>query len=84
MSRNADLYARAQALMPGGVNSPVRAFRSVGGAPRFFARGEGAYVWDADGRRYIDYVGSWGPIQSRNLGGRASAPCGDQGSNLGL
>jgi glutamate-1-semialdehyde 2,1-aminomutase len=61
MSRNDDLFARAQRTIPGGVNSPVRAFRSVGGTPRFFARGEGAYLWDADGKRYIDYVGSWGP-----------------------
>ena len=48
--------------MPGGVNSPVRAFRAVGGAPRFIARGAGARVWDADGHEYIDYVGSWGPM----------------------
>jgi glutamate-1-semialdehyde 2,1-aminomutase len=61
MSRNEELFARAQRTIPAGVNSPVRAFRSVGGTPRFFERGEGAYVWDADGRRYIDYVGSWGP-----------------------
>ena len=61
MSRNDELFARAQRTIPAGVNSPVRAFRSVGGTPRFFARGEGAYLWDADGTRYIDYVGSWGP-----------------------
>jgi len=61
MSRNEELFARAQQTIPAGVNSPVRAFRSVGGTPRFFARGEGAYLWDVDGRRYIDYVGSWGP-----------------------
>jgi glutamate-1-semialdehyde 2,1-aminomutase len=61
MSRNDDLFARAQRTIPAGVNSPVRAFRSVGGTPRFFTRGEGAYLWDADGKRYIDYVGSWGP-----------------------
>jgi glutamate-1-semialdehyde 2,1-aminomutase len=61
MSRNDELYARAQRTIPAGVNSPVRAFRSVGGTPRFFTRGEGAYLWDADGKRYIDYVGSWGP-----------------------
>jgi glutamate-1-semialdehyde 2,1-aminomutase len=53
---------RAEKLIPGGVNSPVRAFRSVGGEPPFLVRGEGAYVWDADGNRYIDYVGSWGPL----------------------
>jgi len=62
MSRNEDLFARAQRTIPAGVNSPVRAFRSVGGTPRFFARGAGAHVWDADGKRYIDYVGSWGPM----------------------
>jgi glutamate-1-semialdehyde 2,1-aminomutase len=61
MSRNEDLFARAQRTIPAGVNSPVRAFRSVGGTPRFFTRGEGAFLWDADGKRYIDYVGSWGP-----------------------
>ncbi|WIM04624.1 MAG: glutamate-1-semialdehyde 2,1-aminomutase [Candidatus Nitricoxidivorans perseverans] len=62
MTRNEELFARAQRHIPGGVNSPVRAFRSVGGTPRFFTRGEGPYAWDADGRRYIDYVGSWGPL----------------------
>ncbi len=56
------LFARAQELIPGGVNSPVRAFRSVGGIPRFIERGQGAYIWDADGNRYIDYVLSWGPL----------------------
>ena len=61
MTANDELFARAQRTIPGGVNSPVRAFRSVGGTPRFIARGEGAFVWDADGRRYVDYVGSWGP-----------------------
>jgi glutamate-1-semialdehyde 2,1-aminomutase len=61
MTANDDLFARAQRTIPAGVNSPVRAFRSVGGTPRFIARGEGAFVWDADGRRYVDYVGSWGP-----------------------
>jgi glutamate-1-semialdehyde 2,1-aminomutase len=60
-SRNDMLFERAQRTIPAGVNSPVRAFRSVGGTPRFFTRGEGAYLWDADGKRYIDYVGSWGP-----------------------
>jgi glutamate-1-semialdehyde 2,1-aminomutase len=62
MSQNDTLFTRAQAVIPGGVNSPVRAFRSVGGTPRFITRGEGPYVWDADGKRYIDYVGSWGPM----------------------
>ncbi|MES2024760.1 MAG: glutamate-1-semialdehyde 2,1-aminomutase [Pseudomonadota bacterium] len=62
MSSNNDLlFARAQKSTPGGVNSPVRAFRSVGGTPRFITRAEGPYFWDADDRRYIDYIGSWGP-----------------------
>jgi len=61
MSRNTELFNRACQTIPGGVNSPVRAFRSVGGAPRFIERAQGPYVWDADGARYIDYVGSWGP-----------------------
>lgn len=61
-ARNSALFERAQASIPGGVNSPVRAFRAVGGTPRFIARAEGAYMWDADGRRYIDYIGSWGPM----------------------
>src|SRR3990172_10916339 len=61
-SRNEELFAAAQRVIPGGVNSPVRAFRAVGGTPRFFARGSGARVWDADGAAYIDYVGSWGPL----------------------
>ncbi len=56
------LQKRAEQLIPGGVNSPVRAFRSVGGDPPFVIRGVGAHVWDADGNRYIDYVGSWGPL----------------------
>ncbi|SPE33720.1 glutamate-1-semialdehyde aminotransferase (aminomutase) [Burkholderiales bacterium] len=61
-SRSEALFARAQICIPGGVNSPVRAFRSVGGTPRFIARGQGPYIWDADGRRYVDLVGSWGPM----------------------
>ncbi|MDB5991056.1 MAG: Glutamate-semialdehyde aminotransferase [Herbaspirillum sp.] len=60
-SNNDTLFARAQLTTPGGVNSPVRAFRSVGGTPRFITRAEGPYFWDADNRRYIDYIGSWGP-----------------------
>ena len=56
------LFSRAQRLMPGGVNSPVRAFRSVGGEPFFVERADGAYLYDVDGNRYIDYVGSWGPM----------------------
>jgi glutamate-1-semialdehyde 2,1-aminomutase len=61
-TRNEILFDKSQLVIPGGVNSPVRAFRSVGGTPLFVSRGEGACVWDADGRRYIDYVGSWGPL----------------------
>src|SRR5215208_4345668 len=57
-----ELFARAQRLLPGGVDSPVRAFRAVGGTPRFLVRGEGARVLDADGNVYIDYLGSWGPL----------------------
>ncbi|HEX8478282.1 MAG TPA: glutamate-1-semialdehyde 2,1-aminomutase, partial [Telluria sp.] len=60
-SQNDTLFARAQLTTPGGVNSPVRAFRSVGGTPRFITRAEGPYFYDADGKRYIDYIGSWGP-----------------------
>ncbi|MFT3848825.1 MAG: glutamate-1-semialdehyde 2,1-aminomutase [Propionivibrio sp.] len=59
---NQQLFERAQKHIPGGVNSPVRAFRSVGGTPRFFAKGQGARVTDADGKIYLDYVGSWGPL----------------------
>jgi len=61
-SRNEILFEKSQQVIPGGVNSPVRAFRSVGGTPVFFTRGSGPYVWDADDKRYIDYVGSWGPL----------------------
>lgn len=61
-TKSEQLFARAQKSIPGGVNSPVRAFRSVGGTPRFIERGEGCYVVDVDGNRYIDYVGSWGPL----------------------
>ncbi len=60
-SRNDTLFTRAQISTPGGVNSPVRAFRSVGGTPRFITRAQGPYFWDADDKRYIDYIGSWGP-----------------------
>jgi glutamate-1-semialdehyde 2,1-aminomutase len=61
-SRNETLFERAREHIPAGVNSPVRAFRAVGGTPPFFERALGAYLWDADGKRYIDYVGSWGPM----------------------
>ncbi len=57
-----DLFARAKKVIPGGVNSPVRAFRAVGGTPPFLVRGEGCRVWDEDGREYLDFVGSWGPL----------------------
>jgi glutamate-1-semialdehyde 2,1-aminomutase len=60
--RSAALFQRARTVIPGGVNSPVRAFRAVGGTPRFFARGEGAWLWDVDGNRYVDLVLSWGPL----------------------
>ncbi|MBB5359243.1 glutamate-1-semialdehyde 2,1-aminomutase [Rhodanobacter sp. ANJX3] len=62
MTTNQELFQRAQGLMPGGVNSPVRAFKSVGGEPFFTARADGAYLWDVEGTRYIDYIGSWGPM----------------------
>jgi glutamate-1-semialdehyde 2,1-aminomutase len=66
MGRNAEksarLFEQASNLFPGGVNSPVRAFKAVGGTPVFLARGQGAYVWDADGNRYVDFLGSWGPL----------------------
>jgi glutamate-1-semialdehyde 2,1-aminomutase len=62
MPTNHELFQRALTLMPGGVNSPVRAFKSVGGEPFFTQRSDGAYLWDVEGKRYIDYVGSWGPM----------------------
>ena len=62
LDRSRQLQQRAELLLPGGVDSPVRAFRAVGGDPPFVARAEGAYLWDADGNRYIDYFGSWGPM----------------------
>jgi glutamate-1-semialdehyde 2,1-aminomutase len=61
-SRSTELFQRAQRVIPGGVNSPVRAFRGVGGTPLFIARAQGSSIWDVDGNRYIDYVGSWGPL----------------------
>ncbi len=60
--KNAELFEKAKRLLPGGVSSPVRAFGAVGGVPRFLVRGEGPYVWDAEGIRYVDYVLSWGPM----------------------
>ena len=62
MDRNQELFDRARRVIPGGVNSPVRAFRAVGGTPRFVQRAQGAYFWDAAGKRHIDYIGSWGPM----------------------
>jgi len=62
ITRSQNDFEKAKKLIPGGVNSPVRAFKSVGGTPRFFAKANGAYVWDVDGNQYIDYVGSWGPM----------------------
>src|ERR1700730_8019594 len=62
MSRSEKLFTRAQKVIPGGVNSPVRAFRAVGGKPLFIQRGDRSHVWDADGKEYIDYIGSWGPL----------------------
>jgi glutamate-1-semialdehyde 2,1-aminomutase len=62
MTHSEDLFSRAAKSIPGGVNSPVRAFRAVGGTPIFVERANGAYLWDADGKQYIDYVLSWGPM----------------------
>jgi glutamate-1-semialdehyde 2,1-aminomutase len=62
LDRSAALFGRACEVLPGGVNSPVRAYKAVGGTPRFLARADGAYVWDEDGQRYLDYVGAWGPM----------------------
>ena len=62
IDHNVSLFARAKHVIPGGVNSPVRAFKAVGGTPRFIQRAQGAYMWDANGQRYIDYIGSWGPM----------------------
>src|SRR3954469_20110116 len=61
-TESARLFNRASAVIPGGVNSPVRAFRAVGGTPRFMVRAAGPYLWDADGNRYVDLVSSWGPM----------------------
>ncbi len=70
MNKSEQLFARAQRSIPGGVNSPVRAFRSVGGTPVFMQRAAGAYMYDADNKRYIDYINSWGPM----ILGHAYAP----------
>ena len=62
MTRSEDLFNRAKRVLPGGVNSPVRAYQSVGGCPRFIKKAEGTYVYDEEGKRYLDYIGSWGPM----------------------
>ena len=62
MTKSETLFARAQITIPGGVNSPVRAFKAVGGTPRFITKADGAYMWDVDGNQYIDYIQSWGPM----------------------
>ncbi len=74
MSRSTDLYHQAQTLIPGGVNSPVRAFKGVGGDPIFFKKGQGAYLFDVDNKQYIDYVGSWGPLILGHCGTRPPDP----------
>src|SRR4030095_7856220 len=61
-AKSHQLFTRAKELIPGGVNSPARAFGGVGGEPIVFERAQGAYLWDVDGNRYIDYIGSWGPM----------------------
>jgi len=62
LQKSEALFAQAQKYIPGGVNSPVRSFRAVGGTPPFLAKGAGSRVWDVDGNEYIDYLGSWGPL----------------------
>src|SRR5450432_2656506 len=62
INKSRELFQRAQKTIPGGVNSPVRAFRSVGGTPLFIQKGKGSHIWDADGNEFIDYCGSWGPL----------------------
>lgn len=76
MNRSETLFARAQLTIPGGVNSPVRAFKAVGGTPRFITKADGPYIWDADGKRYIDYIQSWGPmVLGHNNKGIREAVC---------
>ena len=70
MDQSNNLFDRANQVIPGGVNSPVRAFKGVGGSPVFFKQGNGAYLIDEDDKRYIDYVGSWGPLIFRSC-----SPC---------
>ena len=71
--RSRGLFERACAVIPGGVNSPVRAFKAVGGDPLFIERGEGAYLFDADGNQYLDCIGSWGPLLLGHLHPRVVA-----------
>ena len=71
-SLNQKLFQRSQEFIPGGVNSPVRAFKSVGGTPVFFKQGKGAYVWDADNKSYIDYVGLLGATDSGSRSSRSN------------
>ncbi len=86
MSRSEELFERARRVIPGGVNSPVRAFRAVGGTPRFVSRGSGAYIEDVDGRRLVDYVQSWGALLFGHARGeivRASAEAAARGTSFG-
>ena len=66
MTKSTALFSRAQEVIPGGVNSPVRAFKGVGGTPVFIQKAKGAYIYDTEGKQYIDYVGSWGPMIFRS------------------
>ena len=74
ITHSEELYSRAKELMPGGVNSPVRAFQSVGGTPRFIQRAKDQYLYDEDGNAYIDYIGSWGPMPGRHRSRRWRRP----------
>lgn len=78
MSKSENLYSAARELIPGGVNSPVRAFTGVGGTPLFIEKADGAYLYDVDGKAYIDYVGSWGPIGHAHHSGNAAYAGGDR------
>ena len=62
ITKSIELFKKAKTLMPGGVNSPVRAFKNINGNPIFFEKAHGAYLYDADGNKYVDYIGSWGPM----------------------
>ena len=86
MTRSEELFARARSVIPGGVDSPVRAFGAVGGTPLFYRRGEGAYVIDVDGRRYVDLVQSWGALlfgHARPEIVRAAAAAAADGTSFG-